>query len=139
MRLVQRLLHLEGLAIGLAAIWLFFSETELSWIWLAALFLAPDLAFVAIALGEHAATRAYNLAHSYVGPVGLGVGALATGEALALGLALIWCAHIGVDRFAGYGLKYSLARKSTHLQRVAQPGPASTGDGAPVAAGSGSA
>jgi len=139
MRLVQRLLHLEGLAVGLAAIWLFFAETELSWVWLAVLFLAPDLAFVAIALGERAATRAYNLAHSYVGPVALGVGALATGEPLALGLALIWCAHIGVDRFAGYGLKYSLPRKSTHLQRVAQPGPALTGDGAPVAAGSGPA
>ena len=122
MKLVSRLLQLEGLTVGAAAIWLFFAETELSWVWLAVLVLAPDLAFLAIGFGETAATRAYNLAHSYVAPVGLGVAAIASGEELLLGLALIWFAHIGIDRFAGYGLKYSLARKSTHLQRVSQPG-----------------
>ena len=125
MKLVHRLLHLEGLAIGLAAIWLFFAETDQSWIWLAALFLAPDLAFIAAAFGGTAATRAYNATHTYVLPVLLAVAGVASDAQFVVGLALIWAAHIGVDRFAGYGLKYSLARKSTHIQGVAQPGPAS--------------
>jgi hypothetical protein len=34
------------------------------------------------------------------------------------GLALIWLAHIGVDRALGYGLKYPDGFKDTHLQRV---------------------
>lgn len=123
MKLVQALLHLEGLVIGSAAIWLFFTETGLNWVWLAVLFLAPDLAFAGIAFGRPAATRAYNLAHNYVAPVALGVAALATGQQLLVGLALIWAAHIGVDRFAGYGLKYSLAPKATHIQRIAQSPP----------------
>ena len=33
-------------------------------------------------------------------------------------VALIWLAHIGMDRLLGYGLKYPSAFKDTHLQRV---------------------
>ena len=33
-------------------------------------------------------------------------------------LALIWVAHIGMDRLMGYGLKYPSAFKDTHLQHV---------------------
>jgi hypothetical protein len=32
--------------------------------------------------------------------------------------ALVWIAHIGVDRFSGYGLKYPSGFRDTHLQRV---------------------
>jgi len=132
MRAVSRLLRLEGLAIGGAAIWLFFAETEVSWVWLAVLFVAPDLAFAAIVFGETAATRAYNIAHTYVAPVGLGAAAFASGHDLAVGLALIWFAHIGVDRLAGYGLKYSLKPESTHLQRAAEPAASTPGECVPA-------
>jgi hypothetical protein len=40
------------------------------------------------------------------------------GNSLALSLALIWLAHIGMDRMVGYGLKYPTAFKDTHLSRV---------------------
>jgi len=33
-------------------------------------------------------------------------------------IALVWLAHIGFDRFFGYGLKYPTGFKDTHLQRV---------------------
>jgi hypothetical protein len=32
--------------------------------------------------------------------------------------AIIWMAHIGLDRMLGYGLKYPTFFKDTHLQRV---------------------
>jgi hypothetical protein len=32
--------------------------------------------------------------------------------------ALIWLAHIGIDRALGYGLKYPTFFKDTHLQHV---------------------
>jgi hypothetical protein len=30
----------------------------------------------------------------------------------------IWVAHIGADRFLGYGLKYADAPQQTHLGRI---------------------
>ena len=33
-------------------------------------------------------------------------------------IALIWGAHIGIDRLFGYGLKYPTGFKDTHLGRV---------------------
>jgi hypothetical protein len=47
----------------------------------------------------------------------LAIGLLADG-AVATQVALIWVAHVGVDRALGYGLKYPSAFKDTHLQRV---------------------
>jgi len=32
--------------------------------------------------------------------------------------ALIWLAHIGIDRALGYGLKYPTFFRDTHLQHV---------------------
>jgi hypothetical protein len=32
--------------------------------------------------------------------------------------ALIWLAHIGMDRMLGFGLKYPTRFQDTHLQRV---------------------
>ena len=40
-----------------------------------------------------------------------------SGNQLLLLLALIWLAHIGMDRLLGYGLKYSSGFKDTHIQR----------------------
>ena len=38
--------------------------------------------------------------------------------ATAVQIALIWLAHIGMDRMLGYGLKYPTGFKDSHLQRV---------------------
>jgi hypothetical protein len=51
-------------------------------------------------------------------PLLLGLLAFLAGQTpLVLG-ALIWLAHIGMDRTIGYGLKYPTAFKDTHLQRA---------------------
>lgn len=38
-----------------------------------------------------------------------------TGHRMTLLLALIWTAHIGLDRMLGFGLKYPTRFKDTHL------------------------
>ncbi len=48
----------------------------------------------------------------------LGVASVLADERVAVQLALIWLAHVGVDRALGYGLKYETVFKDTHLQRV---------------------
>jgi hypothetical protein len=40
------------------------------------------------------------------------------GSPFAVSVALVWFAHIGMDRLMGYGLKYPTGFKDTHLQRV---------------------
>ena len=44
--------------------------------------------------------------------------ALLAGEPALLAVALIWVAHIGLDRALGYGLKYPSASGDTHPGRV---------------------
>jgi hypothetical protein len=43
---------------------------------------------------------------------------LLLGLPFGLQIALIWGAHIGMDRAVGYGLKYADAFKHTHLSEV---------------------
>ena len=54
--------------------------------------------------GPRAGAVAYNAGHSHLLPASLA--ALALGNQTLLLGAVIWIAHIGFDRFAGYGLKY---------------------------------
>jgi Domain of unknown function (DUF4260) len=61
----------------------------------------------------------YNLVHSYVLPLGLGLVAWDRGSVLGVQLALIWVSHISFDRCLGYGLKFPESFRYTHIQRSA--------------------
>jgi hypothetical protein len=116
-RLPGWLLRAEGAAFFAAALAVYF-ERDYAWLLLVVLFLAPDLSFAAYAAGPRGGAIAYNALHTEVLPLVLGaLGALADADRLVQ-LALIWLAHIGLDRALGYGLKYPTAFKDTHLQRV---------------------
>jgi hypothetical protein len=58
---------------------------------------------------------AYNAAHTYAAPAALLAFGVGSGTLLAAQIALIWFAHIGMDRTVGYGLKFSDSAKHTHL------------------------
>jgi hypothetical protein len=60
----------------------------------------------------------YDLLHTEVFAVALGTVGILADSNLTTRLALIWLAHIGMDRLLGYGLKYPTAFKDTHLGRV---------------------
>jgi uncharacterized protein DUF4260 len=116
-RLPRILLHAEGAAVAVAAVTLYFHEGYAWWL-LLLLALAPDLAMLGYVAGPRAGAIAYDLVHTYVGPVLLGAAGVIWSSDTALALALIWLTHIGVDRAVGYGLKYPSGFKDTHLQRV---------------------
>ena len=116
-RLPSQLLRLEGLAVGVGAVALYF-DAGFGWLLFLLLILVPDLSMVGYAGGPNVGAIAYDAVHTYVGPVALGALGVLLGEETAVQIALIWFAHIGVDRFLGYGLKYPTAFKDTHLQRV---------------------
>jgi hypothetical protein len=111
---VRNILRLEGLAAAaLSAV--LYARTGASWWLFAALWLTPDLSMVGYLYRPCWGARIYNAIHSYLAPSTLALMALLLRNEALLPFALIWINHIGVDRFLGYGLKYSEGFKFTHL------------------------
>lgn len=111
------ILRLEGLALFVGAL-VAYGYLGYSWWLFALLLLAPDLGALGYLHSKRAGALAYNLVHTESLPLLLGVASLLLGLPLGLQLALIWGAHIGMDRAVGYGLKYADAFKHTHLGEV---------------------
>ena len=107
-------LRLEGLLIFILSIVLFARSGD-SWWRFGLLLLVPDISMVGYYVNVRFGAIAYNVVHSYVGPVVWTLVALALGHSTSLPFILIWTAHIGVDRALGYGLKYTESFKKTHL------------------------
>jgi Domain of unknown function (DUF4260) len=116
-RLPRVLLRLEGLAVLVGALVLYF-DADFGWVLLVVLFLAPDLSFVGYILGPRTGALCYDAVHTEIFPIALGTAGVVGNAEPAIKIALIWLAHIGMDRLLGYGLKYPTEFKDTHLQRV---------------------
>jgi hypothetical protein len=113
----RTLLRLEGLTL-FAGMTLLYAVWGGSWWIYGILFLVPDLSFAAYLAGPRVGAIVYNAAHSYMAPVTLMTAGFALASPLVLSIALIWLAHIGIDRALGYGLKYSTGFGFTHLGRI---------------------
>jgi hypothetical protein len=114
---VRLVLRAEGAALlGVATF--AYALSGANWWLYAALFLAPDLAFLGYLAGRRAGALAYNLLHSTAGPLLLGGLGLMRPETPVIAIAAIWLAHIGLDRMLGYGLKFSAGFGYTHLGRL---------------------
>ncbi len=111
------LLHVEGAAVLFAAC-AGYHQLHGSWLLFAVLFLAPDLFMLGYLINPKIGAAAYNIVHTYTGPLLLLVILWLANAPSQLPLVLIWFAHIGMDRMLGYGLKYPTAFKDTHLNRV---------------------
>ena len=112
------LVRAEGAVVGAGAT-LAYALQGRSFLLFAALILAPDLAMVGYLHSARVGAATYNAVHTYVGPLALGAGGLVTATALAVGVALVWTAHIGADRLFGYGLKYADHEfGETHIQEL---------------------
>lgn len=114
---VKWLLRLEGLAILILAIYLYYF-LGFSWKTFLIYFLVPDLSFSGYLFGNRVGAIAYNLAHSFIGPVLILCLSLPLENMLFQVIGLIWIAHIGFDRSLGYGLKYSKGFSYTHLGKI---------------------
>ena len=116
-RLPALFLRIEGAAMLVAAIVLYF-HADYQWWLLLALILAPDLSAAGYLLGPRIGAATYDVGHLDAIPIALSVVGILTGADVCVKLALVWLAHIGMDRAVGYGLKYPTQFKDTHLQRV---------------------
>lgn len=123
---VKTILRLEGLCVLLVSLYAY-AYYGAGWGLFAACLLLPDLSLLGYLAGPRAGAGIYNAAHSYIGALAALVAALAYPTEVSPSIGLIWCAHIGMDRLFGYGLKYPTDFGHTHLGligRAARQAPA---------------
>jgi hypothetical protein len=117
----RTMLMLEGFA--LFALCLFaYAKLGYSWWLFGALILAPDLGMAGYLRNAKVGALLYNALHLTALPIAVGAWGYLWSEPLAMAIALIWLAHIGMDRMLGYGLKYETDFTDTHLGRIGKAG-----------------
>lgn len=111
------LLHVEGLAILLLCLY-FYEYNQFGWVFFLILLFAPDISMFGYLINHKIGAVIYNVFHTYTISIIVVVFGLTMSNDMVLAIGLIWCAHIGMDRMIGYGLKYPTEFKDTHLNRV---------------------
>jgi hypothetical protein len=110
-------LRLEGAVLFGLSLFLYVRGNR-GWVLFVVLVLAPDLSLLGYAAGRRVGAVVYNLGHTYLGPAAVAVSGIIAESGLAVSIALIWFAHIGMDRMLGYGLKQPTGFRDTHLGRI---------------------
>ena len=117
MRPVDLAIRLEWATVAVVGIVLY-ALSGTSWWLFALLLLAPDLSALGYLVNVRVGAATYNLVHTQILPAVLLAVGYFSGRQVLIYLALIWLGHIGLDRLAGFGLKYPTKFQDTHLQRV---------------------
>ncbi|MBT2617940.1 MULTISPECIES: DUF4260 domain-containing protein [unclassified Bacillus (in: firmicutes)] len=115
--MVKKFLHIEGLTVLLAVIYIY-SLYEFSWWIFLLLILSPDVSMLAYLINDRIGAKVYNAFHTYIVSIFMISLAIFLKEDAWVMIGLIWTAHIGMDRLFGYGLKYTSSFKDTHMQRL---------------------
>lgn len=110
-------LRIEG-AVLLALATFLYVRKEGGWLLFLVLLLAPDVGILGYVRGTRVGAVVYNVFHTYLPPAALAVIGILSGWRLPVLIALIWFAHIGMDRMLGYGLKRTSGFQETHLGRI---------------------
>lgn len=111
------ILRVEGAVILSLALFLYV-RGEGGWLFFVVLLLAPDVGMLGSLAGSRLGAITYNALHTTVGPAALAVIGILTESPAATSVALVWFAHIGLDRMLGYGLKHPSGFRETHLGRI---------------------
>ncbi len=96
----------------------FYGHLNFSWLYFMVFLLLPDITMIGYLLNPKIGAVFYNIGHSFVLPALLLVIGFLMSSSILLMIALIWLAHIFLDRALGYGLKYEEAFQKTHLQQI---------------------
>lgn len=100
-----------------------YSQHGLGWLVFVLLLLVPDLSMAGYLAGPRWGALSYNLFHTYTAPLLLAAAGLSLRHPALAAVALIWSAHIGLDRMLGYGLKLPSGFRDTHLGIQGDPAP----------------
>ncbi|GMA08374.1 hypothetical protein GCM10025886_15250 [Tetragenococcus halophilus subsp. flandriensis] len=110
-------IHLENLLLLFLCLFFYF-QSDYSILLLIILFFVPDIAIAAYLVNERIGKIVYNFFHTYTLPfLLLAINLIVEINPLLTAIALIWAAHIALDRTLGMGLKEEHFKK-THLQNL---------------------
>lgn len=104
-----------------------YDRLDISW-WYWLLLLVPDLFMVGYTKNNKLGALLYNIGHTYLLPAGIALVAYLLDWKVGYGLAIIWAAHIAMDRALGYGLKKPEGFEHTHLGKIGKGHKASKND-----------
>ncbi|ASE58099.1 hypothetical protein AST07_01605 [Staphylococcus saprophyticus] len=114
---MRNLIKVENAFVLILVISLYFMFDFSFWLFLIFL-LAPDLTAIGYVFNKRIGSMVYNIGHTYVLPSLVTTLYLLLKEPILLQIALIWFAHISMDRTLGYGLKYASDFKITTIQKL---------------------
>jgi hypothetical protein len=117
MRPVDLVVRFEWVSAAAVAI-VFYAMSGVSWWLFALLILAPDLSMLGYLAGPRVGAVAYNALHILIAPLVLAIAGVLLAGPITTAVALIWIAHIAIDRALGYGLKLPTGFRDTHLGRI---------------------
>lgn len=111
---------IHRLEYGIAFLFILFIYIQQDFpIWLfILLFFVPDATLIGYAINHQVGAILYNIGHHLVVPLGLLWIALVFDLEKLLLCSYVWLAHIFIDRFLGYGLKYKHSFEETHMQKI---------------------
>jgi hypothetical protein len=109
--------RIEGAFMLAVALWLYDSVGQGWWFFLLLLFV-PDASMVGYLRSTRVGAVVYNIGHSLAVPLALLLIGWSFAIPVAQAVALVWVAHIGMDRALGYGLKHDGSFHDTHLGRI---------------------
>lgn len=116
----QYFLRIEGFSALVAGLVVYFEVGGPLWLFVL-LALAPDISMMGYLGGSRIGSLSYNIAHTYVLPLGLAGIGVWTNSATVIQVAAVWVGHIGFDRMLGFGLKYDTGFSDTHLGKQPTP------------------
>src|SRR5690349_14688279 len=94
------LLRLEGLILLIGAVLLYIQQQGSGLLFILLLFV-PDASMIGYLRNPQLGSLTYNAVHAYLLPALLMLTTVIGGSALGVQIALIWFAHIGMDRTLG--------------------------------------
>jgi hypothetical protein len=110
--IVQR--RLEGLALLLSSV-ILYEHLQFSWTVFAMYYFLPDLPIPLYVKGPKFGGIVYNMVHTLLLPLLIGLFGVVLDYPVAQQAALIWASHIAFDRAIGWGLKYEDSFCNTDL------------------------
>ena len=111
---MERFVRLEWFALFVFCL-LAYHLVDAPWWLFAVLILVPDLSMLAYLFGPRIGAIGYNSVHNLILPLGLLAWGWMLHAQVMMAVALIWIAHIGMDRMLGYGLKRASGFGDTHM------------------------
>lgn len=116
-RMLKFIVKIENLLFFIAGLVLFHNFSN-NWLIFILLFLVPDISMVGYLKDKRVGSIIYNLIHNYILAIMLVALGLIFKQEMFLIAGSILFAHVGIDRFFGYGLKYKEGFKKTHIQKL---------------------